>query len=241
MQEVKPTKFPSTHVDLGSASEYIAKFVRSRGLLLGVVLLGLSAIAGCSSMRGEKNWGVKSEFEGIASWYGPGFQGKQTANGEVFDTHALTAAHRTLPFNSVVEVSNLDNGKRVTVRINDRGPFIKGRVIDLSKAGAQAIDMIGPGTARVKLRVTRIVNKPSPTRPRQANVQYIVQLGAFRDVSKARRLADQVRPSYSNVRVTSSADWHRVQIGPFEGQSQAEQIVAKLNRDGITAIVKPSG
>lgn len=92
---------------------------------------------------------------GMASWYGEPYHGRQAANGEVFDMNRLTAAHRTLPFGTWVEVANLSNAKRVTVRITDRGPFVHGRVIDLSRAAADQIDMIGPGTARVRLRVIR--------------------------------------------------------------------------------------
>ncbi|HEV8147234.1 MAG TPA: septal ring lytic transglycosylase RlpA family protein [Bryobacteraceae bacterium] len=92
---------------------------------------------------------------GVASWYGNPYHGRRTASGEIFDMERLTAAHRTLPFQTEIEVTNLDNGKRVNVRITDRGPFTKGRILDLSRAAARAIDMIGPGTARVRLKVTR--------------------------------------------------------------------------------------
>ena len=91
--------------------------------------------------------------EGIASWYGPGFHGNLTANGEVFDTRTLTAAHQTLPFDTLVRVTNLENGRSVVVRINDRGPFVGGRIIDLSEVAAERIDMIGSGTAQVRLEL----------------------------------------------------------------------------------------
>jgi rare lipoprotein A (peptidoglycan hydrolase) len=91
--------------------------------------------------------------EGMASYYADEFNGRKTSNGEVFDMDSLTAAHRSLPFNSTVKVTNLDNGMSVNVRINDRGPFVEGRIIDLSLAGAKAIGMIGAGTARVSLEV----------------------------------------------------------------------------------------
>lgn len=94
-----------------------------------------------------------TEEQGIASWYGPGFAGRRTANGEVFDPSQLTAAHKELPFNSLVTVTNLFNGRTVVVRINDRGPFKPGRIIDLSRAGAEAIGMIGSGTAQVRIEV----------------------------------------------------------------------------------------
>ena len=89
--------------------------------------------------------------EGTASWYGPGFAGRRTASGETFRPSELTAAHRTLPFGTLVRVTNLDNGTRVVVRINDRGPFSKGRIIDLSRRAAQELDMLRSGTARVRL------------------------------------------------------------------------------------------
>ena len=92
---------------------------------------------------------------GIASWYGVPYHGRQAANGELYDMNHLTAAHRTLPFGTWVEVANLANAKRVTVRIIDRGPFVHARVIDLSRAAAKQIDMIGSGTARVRLKVVR--------------------------------------------------------------------------------------
>ena len=97
-----------------------------------------------------------SEIYGIASWYGDPFHGERTSNGEIYDMHAMTAAHRTLPFATVVRVHNLDNGKRVHVRVNDRGPFVRGRIIDLSHAAAQEIAMVRPGTARVRLEILRI-------------------------------------------------------------------------------------
>ena len=95
----------------------------------------------------------KNEMEGVASWYGADFAGKLTSNGEVYDMNAMTAAHKTLPLGTVVKVNNLDNGKSVQVRINDRGPYVVGRIIDLSKSGAEAIGISGTGTAHVKLEI----------------------------------------------------------------------------------------
>jgi len=125
--------------------------------------------------------------EGLASWYGGKFQGRRTASGEIFDTRQLTAAHRSLPFGSQVLVTNLENGKSVTVRINDRGPFVAGRVIDLSLAAAAAIGLAGRGLAAVRLEV-------------QAEaVYYCLQLGSFRHRANAEslraRLADAGFPA----------------------------------------------
>ncbi len=100
---------------------------------------------------GKDAW--KNEMEGIASWYGEDFNGRLTANGEVYDMYKFTAAHKTLPLGTVVKVTNLDNGKTVEVRINDRGPYVKGRIIDLSRTAGRAIGMREAGTAQVKLEV----------------------------------------------------------------------------------------
>ena len=96
---------------------------------------------------------VGDQFDGIASWYGPDFHAKKTTNGEIYNMYAMTAAHKTLPMNTVVRVDNLDNGRSTIVRINDRGPFVAGRIIDLSNKAAHEIDMVRKGTARVKVTV----------------------------------------------------------------------------------------
>ena len=96
---------------------------------------------------------INDQFSGIASWYGPNFHAKKTSNGETYNMYALTAAHKTLPMNTVVRVDNLENGKSVVVRVNDRGPFVDGRIIDLSNTAAHKIDMVKNGTARVKITV----------------------------------------------------------------------------------------
>lgn len=122
--------------------------------------LGLTACTGSSprfSPSAAPHMQVGGSYtaleEGMASYYAEEFNGRKTSNGEVFDMNSLTAAHRSLPFNTTVKVTNLDNGQSVVVRINDRGPFIEGRIIDLSLAGAKAIGMIGAGTAQVRLEV----------------------------------------------------------------------------------------
>jgi len=97
----------------------------------------------------------KDEMNGIASWYGADFEGRLTSNGEIYDMYAMTAAHKTLPLGTVVKVNNLDNGKSVQVRINDRGPYVLGRIIDLSKTAAEAIGISGTGTAHVQLEIVK--------------------------------------------------------------------------------------
>ncbi len=133
-------------------------------------VLGISACTGSSprftasrAVRVETGGSYSAREEGLASYYADEFHGRKTSNGEIFDMNKLTAAHKSLPFNSVVKVTNLDNGMSVIVRVNDRGPFVEGRIIDLSLAGAKTIGMIGTGTARVSLEVIEF--GPDSTKP----------------------------------------------------------------------------
>lgn len=122
-------------------------------LLLSFFAATLAACSGPSKPAYFPGYPVGFVERGIASWYGPGFHGNKTANGERYDVHQLTAAHRTLPLGSIAVVRSMSSGREVTVRINDRGPFAKGRVLDLSLAGAQALGMTGAGTDQIELRV----------------------------------------------------------------------------------------
>jgi rare lipoprotein A len=135
-------------------------------------------------------------FSGMASWYGPDFHGKRTSNGERYNMWEMTAAHKTLPMNTIVEVTNKRNGKKVIVRINDRGPFVATRIIDLSKAAAKKIDMIATGTAPVKLRVLGFEQKGKKVVPTAKRLQhlskkmsmagrYALQIGSFTKINGA--------------------------------------------------------
>ena len=126
---------------------------------------------------------VDDQFNGIASWYGPKFHAKKTSNGEIYNMYANTAAHKTLPMNTMVKVVNLTNGKSAIVRINDRGPFVSGRIIDLSNKAAHKIDMVKKGTVKVKLTVLGFNGKIATTQEEKREVQsmsnYYVQVGVF--------------------------------------------------------------
>ncbi len=140
---------------------------------------------------------------GIASWYGVPYDGRPSASGEIFDMRKLTAAHPALPFQTWVEVTNLSNGKQVDVRIIDRGPFVRGRIIDLSMAAARQLDMVRTGTARVRLKVIAPpVNQPPVNaleNPQNGAAGYAVQAGAFSDPSRAEALRETL--PYSDARV----------------------------------------
>jgi rare lipoprotein A len=149
----------------------------------------------------------ESAETGLASWYGHPYHGRASASGEIYDMEQMTAAHRTLPFGTMVRVHDLDNEKSVDVRINDRGPFVDGRIVDLSHAAAQAIQMIGPGTARVRLE---ILSAPAPV----AQIHFGVQVGAFRNRKNAERLRRVMEAKYGRARLVERADtpgvWHVV-------------------------------
>jgi rare lipoprotein A len=170
-------------------------------------------------------------LQGIASWYGPGFHGKPSASGEPYDMWQFTAAHRSLPFGTRVRVQSLENGKSVIVRINDRGPFIRGRIIDLSYAAARELAMIGKGTDEVILTVvspeTSEADARKPTR-------FWVQAGSFQSLTEAVSFQEQLRPHFSNLRLKTvnlpSGEWHRVQIGDFQTPAQARKVASELER-----------
>jgi rare lipoprotein A len=173
--------------------------------------------------------------EGNASWYGVPFNGRRASNGEIYDMNKLTAAHRTLPFDTVVRVTNLSNGKSTVVRITDRGPFVDNRIIDLSMAAAREIDSIGPGVVPVRVAIVS-------TRIDPASGFFTVQVGAFRDRGNAERLRQRLNAAYSPVfiQLYDSPDglFYRVRVGKVPGQDAAHQFGEQLrNREGFTPMV----
>lgn len=198
---------------------------------MAVCLVVLCGCAGCASATTSRvsypaGYPIGYVERGVASWYGPGFHGNKTANGEHFDMHQMTAAHRTLPLGSVVQVRSLSNGRSVTVRINDRGPFAKGRVLDLSLAGAKVLGMTGTGTDRVELRVVAYQGRPG------AFGALWVQVGSFVDPSNAQALAARLRESFPEVRISpvdlAVGRRYRVQIGQFSREAEAEAVADRL-------------
>ncbi|MGH7896466.1 MAG: septal ring lytic transglycosylase RlpA family protein [Candidatus Binatia bacterium] len=171
---------------------------------------------------------------GTASWYGPGFLGERTSSGEVFVSHRLTAAHPTLPLGTRVVVTNLENARSVSLRINDRGPFIKGRIIDLSPAAAHEIGLVEPGTAAVR------VETPSEDEP-PGVVVYAVQVGAFQNDSKADAFRARLARRYQNVYLsphrTPASLYYRVRLGPFERRDDAELRASQLTEVGLGTMI----
>jgi rare lipoprotein A len=164
---------------------------------------------------------------GIASWYGDPYHGRASASGEVYDMEQLTAAHRTLPFGVQLRVHNLTNEKTVDVRINDRGPFIDGRIIDLSRAAARAIGMLGPGTAMVRLEV---LSAP----PLAAPGAFAVQVGAFQVQENAERLRREMETKHGACRMVLRAGepplW-RVLVGSEATIDGANALADQLRKE----------
>jgi rare lipoprotein A len=200
---------------------------RSPEFLYGlVVALALGGCAGRAEVPAvvETGW---SET-GVASWYGEPFHGRRTASGEVYDMELMTAAHRTLPLGTVVRVESRDNGRTVEVRINDRGPFVGGRIIDLSRAAARLLDMLGPGTARVRVTVVQAVENPGV--PMWECIE--LQVGAFQDPELAAALRRHVLEAGYDARSEVGPDGLlRVIAGPFDSAADAE--AAKRQFDGF--------
>ena len=177
--------------------------------------------------------GVYFDLEGIASYYGDPFDGRRAANGEIFDKHAMTAAHRTLPFNTRVRVYNLDNKRNVDVRINDRGPYVSGRIIDLSEEAGWRLGLAGPGTARVRLTVL--------SSPVETGVAYAVQVGAFSNRMNADSLRRRLLRRYQNVTVipfnSMNGVLYRVRVGADPSPSRANLLARQLQGENLPAVV----
>ncbi|MBZ5655701.1 MAG: septal ring lytic transglycosylase RlpA family protein [Acidobacteriia bacterium] len=169
--------------------------------------------------------GAKPIFEetGMASWYGAPYHNRRGSNGEVYDMNAMTAAHRTLPLGSIVRITNTRTGNSAIVRITDRGPFVEGRVVDLSLAAAKAVDVYQPGTAKVRLEV---LEAPAPL---ATGGRWAVQIGSFADERSAGKLADHLQRRYQTAKVLKFASptgdwWVRVRVRDDDRQ-RAEALV----------------
>lgn len=175
---------------------------------------------------------------GIASWYGPGFHGKATASGEIYNQNDMTAAHQTLPLGTKVMVTNMENGRSAEVLVNDRGPFAKGRIIDLSHTAAQSIAMVGPGTALVHIDV---LDSPVPLRSIRPALDYTLQLGSFSQLENAQQLRDRIVKNFDSVTITplqsKDTTYYRVHLGNFSNRSAAEDMAKQLSQAGYSVIV----
>ena len=221
--------------------------------------LWLVGAAGCALVRAPAPPPITNGVQvGVASWYGPGFHGNRTANGEIYDQYELTAAHPSLPLGTRVMVTNLENGRAVQVRVNDRGPFVDGRAIDLSYAAARTISMVGPGTVRVRIEVLGPTTlaaaapvaapaalptaRPSPRPPRDVPTgSYTVEVAALSDPDKAEHLRHVLAYRFPDAFVTplagTSGHYYRVRIGPYPLRTAALERAERIVRLGYPAII----
>jgi rare lipoprotein A len=172
--------------------------------------------------------------QGIASWYGPEFHGKKTSNREQYDMYASTAAHRILPFGTKVQVTNIENGKKTVVVINDRGPFAKDRILDLSYCGAKEIGLIGPGTACVKLEVVGFTGAEQL----DWTGVFTVQLGAFKKQNNALRLKEKISLINPSAHITvyephEGAVFYQVRVGKYNNLEETIQAQREFESRGF--------
>jgi rare lipoprotein A len=173
---------------------------------------------------------------GLASWYGPPYHNHRGSNGEIYDQNGMTAAHRTLPMNSVVRVTNVETKHSVVVRITDRGPFIEDRIVDLSLAAAKAVDVWRPGTAQVKLEV---LSAPAPI---SEGGRWCVQIGAFQSEHEARKLKENLQGRYEDANVIQftgpTGEWVRLRP-QNDDKRQAQEVASKTHvKEGGVFLVR---
>jgi len=195
-------------------------------------LVSVLAAAACSRLPGPRGGGVET---GIASWYGPDFHGRETSSREIFDQNDMTAAHKTLPFGTYVMVTNLENDRSVVVRVNDRGPFVRGRVIDLSYASARVLGIVGPGTARVRIETLRGFKAPGASEPSTV----WIQVGAFSVQENAYAIKRRLDGRFRGVSVTrfrtGRGDYFRVRVRT--SKDEAGGLARRLAAEGYPVII----
>ena len=186
---------------------------------------------------------------GLASWYGKKFHGRKTSNGEIYNMYEISAAHKTLPFDTFVRVHNLANGKKLDVRINDRGPFVRGRIIDLSYKAAQELGVVGPGTATVEIVALGTAVKPEREVKAEKTYKpvdyysgnFTFQVGAFIDGQNAENLKLKLDQKYKNAHIAKfdngSEIFYRVRVGKFSTLEQARAQEKIMIDDGYDPII----
>ncbi|HEX5757882.1 MAG TPA: septal ring lytic transglycosylase RlpA family protein [Thermoanaerobaculia bacterium] len=202
-----------------------------RALLLPLAAALLLLAACTSTRRTLRPPGYGRPFEaGMASWYGKPFHGRRTASGERYDMHKLTAAHRTLLFGTRLEVRNPRTGRSVLVRVNDRGPFARNRILDLSYAAAKKLGLVAPGTAWVELYAAGGTQEPPLP-------HYTVQVAAFSEEGFAAELHRGLAVQYPEALLRSDGTWHRVQVGSFDDRGKADALRRELAILGFAPLV----
>ena len=215
--------------------------MRKLGVLIVCVLGVSSALLAHSYEVGGKRYAVLASAQGyveqgVASWYGKQFHGRRTASGEIFDMHAMTAAHKSLPIPTDVEVTNLSNGKKVIVRVNDRGPFVGQRILDLSYAAARALGLDRAGTGRVRVRA--LGRSSLETKQVASKRASFVQVGAYRQRRNAERMQRRLEAAgFDDIRLSDDVVGGKrlvcVRLGPVAGGESHDRTIRRLAAIGV--------
>lgn len=210
-----------------------------RAICFGCACLFLPFALSCTSSRYET---YQEPRTAVASWYGPEFHGKPTASGERFDMFNLTCAHKELPFGTILQVTNTGNERTVKCVVNDRGPFVSGRDIDLSYAAANEIGLIGPGTANVRISsVGRDSGYIKAVKYIASGGPYTIQVGAFRELDNALRLKSALELKYGDVYIIEATvddgTFYRVRVGKFQSREEAFSLGKILAQEGYSPLV----
>ncbi len=211
-------------------------------LLMAMLVCSLSALLtiGCASgnhsfQQRPENSDTRS-FTGVASWYGKPFHGRKTASGEVYDMYGLSAAHRSLPLGTRLQITNLDNQRQVVVRVNDRGPFVKGRILDLSYGAAKKLGYVSQGTARVRAVILsngergETIQSEQHETPCYAGSRLVI--GEYDAQWKAERIRSFLQGRFRTIQIETSGKIYRVVIGPFKNERIRRQVLNRLRNEG---------
>jgi rare lipoprotein A len=210
-------------------------------VILGALIAMLSALfAGCATqpptLRPPAPPAQVTSVTGIASWYGPGFHGHRTSSGAVYDQEDLTAASTLFPLGTHLLVTNLANGRAVEVTVNDHGPYVKGRQIDLSRKAARVLGVIGPGTASVRMDVLA-----TPAGGPPIGERFFVQVGSFADAGNARLMQQRLSAAYPDVHIETAGAganrYYRVRMGAFMNRQEAEGRAVRVASFGYSAVI----
>ena len=221
-----------------------AGVARAPTLTAAAWLISIAVLAACSSsgvdVEPDSGFRKKGYSEkGEASWYGQPFHGRRTANGEVYDMNGISAAHKKLAFGTRVRVENLDNGADLVVRINDRGPFVRGRIIDLSYGAAKQLGMAEAGVVPVRLTVVggKESTRASPKAPPEGRSTYRVQVGAFLERENADALLKELKGRHSKMRIHKDDRWYRIQLEGIKDEKAGSSRVRELEAQGYDAFL----
>ena len=184
---------------------------------------------------------TREQMDGVSSWYGPNFHGKKTANGETYNQNGFTVAHRILPMNTIIKITNLENGKRVISRVNDRGPYKKNRILDVTKKIAKELGFLNKGTARVKLDIIAYPKSYNPKLGIKPYKQKVVQLIAYKNknnaIKNARKIKNNLQPIPIFLDQPQKGEFHIVS-GPFNSDKKANLVASYIKKKGYQSFIR---